>query len=95
MNKLNKSYVGWDTNEHLNEFNFWNNLSNYEFNFRWGSFRENQILIEKLKKDDTLFEVGCATGTTVRWLKNNNILKSINYLGVDLSDTAIKKAEYL
>ena len=42
MNKLNKSYVGWDTNEHLNEFNFWNNLSNYEFNFRWGSFRENQ-----------------------------------------------------
>ena len=95
MNKLNKSYVGWDTNEHLNEFNFWNNLSNYEFNFRWGSFRENQILIEKLKKEDTLLEVGCATGTTVRWLKNNNILKSINYLGVDLSDTAIKKAEYL
>ena len=95
MNKLNKSYEGWDTNNHLNEFNFWNNLSNYEFNFRWGSFRENQILIEKLKKDDTLLEVGCATGTTVRWLKNNNILKSINYLGIDLSDAVIKKAEYL
>ena len=95
MNKLNKSYEGWDTNEHLNEFNFWNNLSNYEFNFRWGSFRENQILIEKLKKDDNLLEVGCATGTTVRWLTNNNTLKSINYLGIDLSDTAIKKAEYL
>ena len=95
MNKLNKSYEGWDTNEHLNEFNFWNNLSNYEFNFRWGSFRENQILIEKLKKDDNLLEVGCATGTTVRWLTNNNTLKSINYLGIDLSGTAIKKAEYL
>jgi len=95
MKKLNKSYEGWDTNEHLNEFNSWNNLSNYEFNFRWGSFRENQILIKKLKKDDTLLEIGCATGTTVRWLKNNNILKSINYLGTDLSDTAIKKAKYL
>ena len=95
MNKLNKSYEGWDTNDHLNEFNFWNNLSAYEFNFRWGSFRENQILIKILKKEDTLLEVGCATGTTVRWLKNNNILKSINYLGIDLSNAAIKKAEYL
>lgn len=95
MKELSESYIGWDTEEHLSEFNFWNNLSNYEFNFRWGSFIENQVLIERLKRGDTLLEVGCATGTTVRWLKNNNKIKNIEYLGIDLSDTAIKKARSL
>ena len=95
MIELSESYIGWDTNEHLSEFNFWNNLSDYEFNFRWGSFKENQVLIEKLKIGDKILEVGCATGTTVRWLNNSNKKKGVKYLGIDLSDTAIKKARDL
>ena len=95
MKKLNKNYLGWNSKDHLISFNFWNDLSNYEFNFRWGSFRENQIISEVLKKGDSLFEVGCATGTTVRWLKNTGILSKIKYLGVDISDTAISKANFL
>lgn len=95
MNKLNKNYNGWNSKEHLIGFNFWNDLSNYEFNFRWGSFRENQILSNILKKEDSLLEVGCATGTTLRWLKNKNILDKIKYLGVDISETAINQANFL
>ena len=37
-------------------------------------------------------EVGCATGTTVRWLKNKKIYKQISYLGIDISNTVIQKA---
>ena len=95
MKKLNKNYLGWNSKDHLIGFNFWNDLSNYEFNFRWDSFRENQIVSEVLKKGNSLFEVGCATGTTVRWLKNIGILNKIKYLGVDISQTAIKKANLL
>ena len=95
MKKLNKNYNGWNSKEHLIGFNFWNDLSNYEFNFRWGSFRENQIVYNILKKGDSLFEVGCATGTTVRWLKNKKILNKIKYVGVDISETAVNKANFL
>ena len=95
MTKLNKYFFGWHTNKHLEHFNFWNSLSNYEFNFRWGSFRENKIVLNLLEKGDSLFEVGCATGTTVRWLKNKNILHKIKYFGVDISETVIEQANFL
>ena len=44
MKKLNKKYEGWDSTQHLNEFDLWNNLSSHEFRYRWGSFLENKIL---------------------------------------------------
>ena len=96
MEKLNKKYEGWDSNEHLNEFNTWNTFSKYEFKYRWGSFLENKILIEELKlHNDSLLEVGCATGTTVKWLKLNKCFNKDNYLGIDLSGPAINKAKFL
>ena len=96
MKKLNKKYEGWDSTQHLNEFDLWNNLSSYEFRYRWGSFLENKILIKELKsKNYSLLEVGCATGTTVKWLKLNRIFKKDKYLGIDLSGPAINKAKYL
>ena len=42
-----------------------------------------------------MLEVGCATGTTVKWLKLNRIFKKDKYLGIDLSGPAINKAKYL
>ena len=96
MDKLNKKYEGWDSNEHLNEFNIWNTFSKYEFKYRWGSFLENKILIEELKlHNHSLLEVGCATGTTVKWLKLNKCFNKDNYLGIDLSGPTISKAKSL
>ena len=86
---MNKSYIGWDTQEHNDHFGFWNKLTNFEFNFRWGSFYENAILVDSIKNGESLLEVGCATGSTVKWLKNNKILSKIQYLGVDISNNAI------
>ena len=53
MKKLSKNYLGWNTDKHVKGFNFWNDLSNLEFNFRWGSFRENEILVKRLQKNDS------------------------------------------
>ena len=95
MKKLNNKYQGWDSEEHLDEFNIWNTYSNYEFKFKWGSFLENKILnqVLKSKNDIKVIEVGCATGTTVRWLKLNGTFNNKNYTGIDLSGPTIKKAK--
>ena len=95
MKKLNNKYKGWDSEEHLDEFNIWNTYSNYEFKFKWGSFLENKILnqVLKSKNDIKVIEVGCATGTTVRWLKLNGTFNNKNYTGIDLSGPTIKKAK--
>lgn len=95
MKKLNNSYRGWDSEEHLDEFNIWNTYSNYEFKYKWGSFLENKILnqVLKSKNDIKVIEVGCAAGTTVRWLKLNGTFNNKNYTGIDLSGPTLKKAK--
>ena len=43
-NKLSKTHIGWDTLDHLKEFDHWNNMNNYEFIFKYGSFEEQKYL---------------------------------------------------
>ena len=95
MKKLNKKYRGWDSEEHLDVFNLWNTFPDYEFKFKWGCFLENLILNKVLKSKNNIkvIEVGCATGTTVRWLKLNGAFNKKNYIGIDLSGPTIKKAK--
>ena len=55
MSKFNiELYKGWNSTDHLNNFNIWNNYSNSYFNFVFGSFFENKILINILKKKNSI-----------------------------------------
>ena len=49
MNKLGSSYIGWDTERHLQAFDFWNRMSDLEFNFTYGSFSEQMYLLESVQ----------------------------------------------
>lgn len=89
-----KNFVGWNTASHMNTFNFWNSYSNRTFNFSYGNFQENRFLIETLKNDEvkSVVDVGCATGTTYRLLKNNFKYNDFLYKGFDISEVAIQQA---
>lgn len=95
MKELGESYIGWESESHKEHFNFWNKLSSIEFKFRWGSYLENKKLIGLIKPKDKILEVGCATGTTVRWLKSNKLFDKIGYTGIDISGSVIRKAKSL
>ena len=94
-NKLSLTHIGWDTRDHLKEFDHWNRMNNYEFVFKYGSFEEHKYLKEKLKdfKNPSILDFGCATGTTNKYLRL--IAKNINYTykGVDISKPSIEKAK--
>ena len=54
-NKNNSDYLkGWDTKEHLDNFNIWNSYSNMYFNFVFGSFFENKFLLHLIKKKNQI-----------------------------------------
>lgn len=102
MTELSDSHKGWDTNEHLDFFDGWNQRNYYDFSEHYGCFEENRYLIRTINKlysksnfFPSVLDIGCATGTTYRYLKQNFKKKDINYLGVDISHTAIDKATSL
>ena len=95
MNKI-EYFKGWNTKKHLNYFNPWNGYSNSFFNFSFGSFYENKVILKLLNENNkfSVIDVGCASGYLLRYLKNN--IKSFeisNYYGVDLSKAAIDFAK--
>ena len=94
-NKLSITHIGWDTKEHLNNFDHWNRMNKYEFIFKYGSFEEQKYLKERIKdfKNPSILDFGCATGTTNKYLRL--ISKNINYeyKGVDISKPSIEKAK--
>ena len=90
---LKEFYVGWQSKSHLTVFDFWNKLGPKEFTFRWGCFQEQVYLSDSLSKGSTLLEVGCASGTTVRFLKETNLIDNVLYKGVDLGEEVVKKAK--
>jgi SAM-dependent methyltransferase len=94
MSKLNKSYKGWDTSSHLETFDLWNKKGNLEFNFFYGNFAEQRYLLETVARliDCSILDVGCATATTYRYLRNKLGKKSYRYKGVDLSKPVLDKA---
>lgn len=89
-----KNFIGWNTVSHMNTFNFWNSYSNRTFNFSYGNFQENRFLIETLKNNEvkSVVDIGCATGTTYRLLKNNFKYNDFIYKGFDISEVAIQQA---
>lgn len=96
MGTLEKEYSGWNTDSHVNTFDVWSRLGSLEFQFKWGAFIENRMLIETIKKATgpiRMLEVGCATGATVRWLKSNSLTQRVQYTGIDISEQAISTAK--
>jgi len=93
--KENKYFKGWDTKSHLDNFNPWNYYSNSFFNYTFGSFYENKKMIELLNKNNnSILDVGCASGYLLRYiLKNVSGFNTKNYLGVDISKSAIEFAK--
>jgi len=89
-----KNYMGWNTVPHLNTFNFWNSLSNRTFNFSYGNFQENRFLVDTLRNNEvkSVVDIGCATGTSYRLLKNNFKSSEFEYTGFDISEVAIQQA---
>jgi SAM-dependent methyltransferase len=97
MNKLGLSYIGWDTNSHLQAFDLWNNKGDLEFDFVYGCFSEQSYLLEsvQLLENPEVVDIGCATGTTYRFLHNKIKGSGFSYRGFDLSNPAIEKAKSL
>ena len=93
--KENKYFKGWDTKSHLDNFNPWNYYSNSFFNYTFGSFYENKKMLELLNKNNnSVLDVGCASGYLLRYLlKNISSFNTKNYLGVDISKSAIEFAK--
>ncbi|MAV63732.1 MAG: hypothetical protein CMG00_00900 [Candidatus Marinimicrobia bacterium] len=92
----NKYFNGWNTKKHLDQFNPWNNYSNSFFNYTFGSFFENRIILKLLNKNNnfSVLDVGCASGYLLRYiLKNISKFRKKNYYGVDLSKSAIEFAQ--
>ena len=60
----------------------------------YGNFQENRFLIETLKNNEvkSVVDIGCATGTTYRLLKNNFKYNDFIYKGFDISEVAIQQA---
>jgi len=94
--KENKYFKGWNTKCHLDKFNAWNYYSNSFFNYTFGSFYENKKMLELLDKDNNnlVLDVGCSSGYLLRYLlKNVSGFNIKNYLGVDISKSAIDFAQ--
>jgi len=97
MTKKDKAYEGWDTQSHLQTFDVWNRQSDLAFNFAYGCFSEQRYLksVVLFEKNPQILDVGCATGTTFRYVSNVLGDRAIDYLGVDLSQPAIDRAKSL
>ena len=89
-----KNFIGWNTASHMKEFNFWNYRSNRTFNFSYGNFQENKFLIDALRDSTvkSVVDIGCATGTTYRLLRNNFRHSEFKYKGFDISEVAVNHA---
>ena len=90
-------YQGWNTKTHLNEFDGWNAQTDSYFNFVYGCFAEQQFLKRAFfaMPNPQILDVGCATGTTFRYIRNFAKGSDFDYLGVDLSQPAIDRAKSL
>jgi len=97
MHKLGQSYIGWNTESHLRKFDHWNRKINLEFDFVYGCFSEQTYLLEsvKLLENPEIFDIGCATGTTYRFLYNKIRGSGYSYTGLDLSKSTIERARSL
>lgn len=97
MSNYSSNYIGWDTDSHFKEFDFWNKRCDLDFNYVYGSFSEQQYLLESTKiiENPEIVDIGSATGTTYRFLRNKIGSSRFSYKGIDLSMPAIERARSL
>lgn len=97
MKNLKNAYEGWGTESHRKTFDVWNKKTDFDFMYSYGCFAEQIYLQEAMQKleDPSILDVGCATGTTYRFLKNVNKSGKFKYTGIDLSQPAINRARGL
>ena len=43
-NQLSSTHIGWDTQDHLKEFDHWNKMNKYEFIFKYVLSKNKSIL---------------------------------------------------
>ncbi len=93
---VEKYYEGWNTDSHRQVFDRWNDQSDAHFRFAYGCFAELRYLISAIHQFErpSILDVGCATGTTYRYL-SLVARRPFDYLGVDLSGAAIARAKEL
>ena len=89
------SLKGFNSEAHLKVFDIWNTYSDVRFKFLYGAFQENRYLVQTISSGNTILDVGCATGTTARWLKCNGLFEPSNYLGIDVGKEVIDCAKSL
>lgn len=90
-------YDGWNTQSHLQMFDLWNAKSDRHFRQSYGCFGEIRYLRQLLESQTakTILDVGCATGTTFRYLKLAGLANEVAYTGIDLSEPALERARTL
>ncbi len=86
-------YVDWQNREHAAAFDVRHALTDWQLLKIYESFSDVQLLREKVPPDQkkSLLEVGCATGDFYRYLRLR--LPGLNYRGLDISQTAIARAQ--
>lgn len=91
------AYEGWNTDSHRQTFDVWNRKAGWDFNFSYGCFTEQRYLRSQVlaMSNPRILDVGCATGTTYRYVSSLPGSPKFQYLGVDLSQPAIDRAKSL
>ena len=86
-------YIDWQNREHASAFDVRHALTDWQLLKIYESFSDVQLLRERTPADSakTLLEVGCATGDFHRYLKLR--LPRLRYLGADISQAAIARAQ--
>ncbi len=81
----------------MKAFDFWNKRSDLDFNYAYGCFSEQQYLLESSKIIDNpeIVDIGSATGTTYRFLRNKIGSSGFSYKGIDISMPVIERARVL
>ena len=92
---LPETHIGWNTDEHLMQFDHWNKMNNFEFVYKYGAMEDQKYLTEKIKnlKTPSILDFGCATGTTNRYLRLVSKKHKYTYKGVDISKPIINQAK--
>ena len=88
-------FQGWEDKEHVRIFDWFSYFPTPLFIKQFEYFNEIRLLQKYFEKegssDKSMFEVGCATGEMVRYLKKKGY--NCDYYGFDISEQAITAAK--
>ena len=88
-------FQGWEDDEHVRIFDWFSYFPTPLFLKQFEYFNEVRLMKKYFElngeKENTMFEVGCATGEVFRYLKKRNY--NCQYSGFDISENAINAAK--